>query len=290
MNVAAYALYDSRDKGRYMPLYGLLSGMLLWLLDAMVDVYVLQVPQSLVENLIFPPLFDVALRTGIIVLMVALGVVARRKLKRQESLQQELLEYKNRLEELIELRAEEVRNPSDSVNSEITVLKDRTRDLEEIASIDGLTRFYNRRKFGDLIDYELARKQRYHHSLSLILVDIDRFSEIAAVHGQATSEHVIRSVANRIRSRIRATDIPARWSEDEFAILIPETRQGDARRLAQKLVKSIDGTLIDNFGLVSVSCGVTEAQVHDNVELFTDRCVEAVRLAREGGGNQVEVL
>ncbi|MDZ7802556.1 GGDEF domain-containing protein [Thiohalophilus sp.] len=290
MNVAAYALYDSRDKGRYMPLYGLLSGMLLWLLDAMVDVYVLQVPQTLVENLIFPPLFDIALRSGIIVLMVALGVAARRKLKRQESLQQELLEYKNRLEELIELRAEEVRNPADSVNSEITVLKDRTRDLEEIASIDGLTRFYNRRKFGDLIDYELARQQRYHHSLSLILVDIDRFCEIAAVHGQATSEHVIRSVASRIHSRIRATDIPARWSEDEFAILIPETRQSDARRLAQKLVKAIDGTLIDNFGLVSISCGVTEAQAQDNVEQFTDRCVEAVRLAREGGGNRVEVL
>lgn len=290
MEVATYALYDPHSKGRYLPLYGLLCGMLLWLLDAMVDVYVLQVPQTLVENLIFPPLLEIALRIGIILMLVILGMVARRKLQRQAALQQELLEYKNRLEELIELRAEEVRNPSDSVNMEIGDLKGRTRDLEEIATVDNITRFYNRRKFGDLLDYEMARKQRYHHALSLILVDIDRFSEIAAVHGTATCEHIIRSVASRIRARIRNTDIPARWSEDEFAILAPETRQGQAERVARQLVEAIDGTLIDNFGLVTVSCGVTAARPQDNVEQLTDRGVEALRLAREGGGNRVEVL
>ena len=290
MEVAAYAVYDPRSKGRYLPLYGLLFGMLLWLLDAMVDVYVLGVPQTLLENLVFPPIYDVALRSGIILLMVILGMAARSKLKRQAALQQELLEYKNRLEELVDLRAEQIRDPADSVNMEIGDLKGRTRDLEDIATIDNVTRFYNRRKFSDMLDHELARQQRYHHALSLIMVDIDRFSEIASVHGEATSEHVIRSVANRIRTRIRTTDIPARWSEDVFAILLLESRQGDAVRLAQQLVEVVDGTLIDNFGLVTISCGVTEVRSREPAVQFTDRGSEALRLARESGGNKVEML
>jgi len=290
MDIAVYAVYDRGSKGRYLPLYGLLSGMLLWLLDAMVDVHILGVPQTLLENLIYPSTVEAALRMGIIIIMVILGISARNKLKKQESLQKELLEYKNRLEELIDLRAEEVRDPTDSVNSEITVLKDRTRDLEDIATRDGLTQLYNRRKFSDLLEQEIARANRYYHPMSLILVDIDRYSEIVSIHGTAMGEHVIRSVVSHVRRQTRGTDILARWSEDVFAILATETRQADTAKLAAKLMEIMDSTIIDNFGLISISCGITEYRRDDNVDNFTDRSVEALRLAREQGGSQFEVL
>jgi diguanylate cyclase (GGDEF)-like protein len=104
------------------------------------------------------------------------------------------------------------------------------------------------------------------------------------------SEHVIRSVVSHIRRQTRDTDILARWSEDVFAILATETRQADAAKLAAKLMEIMDHTVIDNFGLISISCGVTEYRRDDNVDNFTDRSVEALRLARERGGNRFEVL
>ncbi len=290
MDTTTYIVYDQNSKGRYLPLYGLLFGMLFWLLDALVNVHVLHVPQTLLENLVYPSLFEAVLRMAIILLMVALGISARGKIKQQEALQRELLDYKNRLEELIELRAEEVRDPTDSVNSEITVLKDRTRDLEDIATRDGLTQLYNRRKFSDILELELARANRYHHPLSLVLVDIDRYSEIVSLHGPALSEHVIRSVVINLRRQTRATDILARWAEDEFAILAVETGQADASILATKLMQMMDGTLIDNFGLINISCGVTEGRIEDTADELTGRAVEALRLAREQGGNGIEIL
>lgn len=290
MDTTTYVVYDGNSKGRYLPLYGLLFGMLFWFLDALVDVHVLKVPQTLLENLVYPSLFEAVLRTAIILLMVALGISARGKIRQQEALQKELLNYKNRLEELIELSAEEVRDPTDSVNTEITVLKDRTRDLEDIATRDGLTQLYNRRKFSDALELELARANRYHHPLSLILADIDRYSEIVSLHGPALSEHVIRSVVSNLRRQTRTTDILARWAEDEFAILAVETGQADASILATKLMQMMDDTLIDNFGLINISCGVTEGRVEDTADEFTDRAVEALRLAREQGGNGIAIL
>ncbi len=290
MDTTTYVIYDENSKGRHLPLYGLLFGMLFWFLDALVDVHVLQVPQTLLENLVYPSLFEAVLRTAIILLMVALGISARGKIRQQEALQRELLDYKNRLEELIELSAEEVRDPTDSVNTEITVLKDRTRDLEDIATRDGLTQLYNRRKFNDALELELARANRYHHPISLILADIDRYSEIVSMHGTAISEHVIRSVVSNLRRQTRATDILARWAEDEFAILAVETGQADASILATKLMQMMDDTLIDNFGLINISCGVTEGRIEDTADELTGRAVEALRLAREQGGNGIAIL
>src|SRR6185295_4484060 len=71
--------------------------------------------------------------------------------------------------------------------------------------------------------------------LSVLYVDIDGFKAVNDAHGHATGDQLLRAVAARLKSGIRASDVAARLGGDEFAILLVHTGLDAAPIVARKL-------------------------------------------------------
>jgi len=92
--------------------------------------------------------------------------------------------------------------------------------LDHLASHDNLTGLPNRRLFLDRLDQALARAKRQETQLALLFIDLDKFKAINDTHGHRAGDAVLQTVAQRLRTLLRETDMAARIGGDEFIILI----------------------------------------------------------------------
>ena len=81
-------------------------------------------------------------------------------------------------------------------------------EIEKMAVTDPLTGLYNYRYFYQRLGAELARCERYHHPLSVIMVDLDDFKKINDHCGHLFGDRVLRETAQAIRGNIRRYDEP----------------------------------------------------------------------------------
>jgi diguanylate cyclase (GGDEF)-like protein len=100
--------------------------------------------------------------------------------------------------------------------NDVTDLVMRAKQLDELATIDGLTGLYNRRHFDVLADGGWKRFQRYHRPLSRILIDIDRFKEINDRRRHEAGDVVLKKLATICMEGKRSADVVARLGGDEF--------------------------------------------------------------------------
>jgi len=111
--------------------------------------------------------------------------------------------------------------------------------LEKSASIDSLTNTYNRRKFLELSEQELLRARRYGTSLSLVMIDLDRFKDVNDTFGHAAGDDVLKQFSSVCKRNLRETDILGRFGGDEFVILLVETDAETARQTARRLGEKV---------------------------------------------------
>jgi diguanylate cyclase (GGDEF)-like protein len=112
--------------------------------------------------------------------------------------------------------------------------------LRELAYTDALTGVANRRCFDHRLNSEFLRSQRSSTSLSLIMIDVDRFKQYNEVYGHQAGDDCLRLIAAALRSRMRRTgDTLARYGGDEFACILPDTTAAGAFALALELEKRI---------------------------------------------------
>jgi diguanylate cyclase (GGDEF)-like protein len=103
---------------------------------------------------------------------------------------------------------------------------------------DALTGLANRRAYQERLAVEISRANRYGHSLSLCLLDLNGFKAVNDRLGHPAGDEVLRGVA-RLIDQSRVADDAFRIGGDQFAILMPETAPGDAQIAAQRLVAAI---------------------------------------------------
>ena len=130
--------------------------------------------------------------------------------------------------------------------------------LRSLSLIDGLTDLYNRRGFNDLGEQYLKLAVRSSRSVSLIYLDIDRFKTINDTLGHHVGDRALLCVADTLRDTFRRSDIVARMSGDEFAVLAFETSEENAQTLVQRLrdeINELNETTRERFQL-SVSIGL----------------------------------
>jgi diguanylate cyclase (GGDEF)-like protein len=144
----------------------------------------------------------------------------------------------------------------------VTARVNYSHEMEELATLDGMTGLYNRRHFFVTADGEWGRFQRYQRPLSLLMVDIDLFKTVNDSYGHDVGDRVIVQIADACRENKRTSDVIARVGGNEFALLLPETALDDAEVVAERLRQSIATREVPGNGRavnVTVSIGVAEA-------------------------------
>jgi diguanylate cyclase (GGDEF)-like protein len=108
-------------------------------------------------------------------------------------------------------------------------------ELRYLADHDSLTGLLDRRRFRAELDQYVSFTARYGGQGAVMIVDIDGLKAVNDAYGHHAGDHLIRRVATTLRERVRATDLVARLSGDEFAILMPQTDTAGALQLSEDL-------------------------------------------------------
>ena len=108
-------------------------------------------------------------------------------------------------------------------------------DARALADRDPLTGFYNHRYLHERFGEEVVRAQRSRSPLSVLMLDLDDFKLVNDTFGHLFGDRVLAWTSEVIRSTLRASDIPARYGGDEFAILLPDTGPDAAQVAAQRI-------------------------------------------------------
>ena len=169
------------------------------------------------------------------------------------------------------------------------LVTDRDRELERIATTDKLTGAYNRIKFDEIMEREIARFKRHNEPLSLIMFDIDNFKAINDTYGHSIGDNVLKKIAGITKETIRKIDYLVRWGGEEFMILSPKTNLEKAHSLAERLRKTIESYRFNKVGKVTGSFGVTEVKNDDTEDTFIKRVDALLYEAKIQGKNRVEV-
>lgn len=164
--------------------------------------------------------------------------------------------------------------------------------LYKLAITDSLTKLYIRRHFEYLLDNELRRSQRYKHSMTLLMMDIDNFKSINDTYGHQIGDEMLKHIAEVILNTVRKIDMPSRYGGEEFAVILPETHKENSKRIAERLRKKISNIIIRTKDKQEVSPTVSigiasyplDTEERSDVIGFADK---ALYFAKHSGKNCV---
>jgi diguanylate cyclase (GGDEF)-like protein len=162
-------------------------------------------------------------------------------------------------------------------------------DARKLADRDPLTGFFNHRFFHERLGEEVVRTQRARHPLSVLMLDLDDFKLVNDTFGHLFGDRVLTWTAELIRSTLRASDIPARYGGDEFAIILPETSEEEARSAAERILEAFrDHAFVgEQRGPVPIGLSIGVATYPTDSRYATDLIASAdralYRVKREGG-------
>ena len=163
------------------------------------------------------------------------------------------------------------------------------RELERLATVDGLTGLRNRRWLDDAFARQLARAARVDQPMSVLMIDIDRFKQLNDAHGHAFGDAVLRRVAQTLAGCLRPQDLAARYGGEEFAVLLPGLDPAAAMGVAERLRQAVqaDG---EASGLpITVSIGLAGRSGAQPLDALLRHADEALYRAKESGRNRTAV-
>ena len=171
-------------------------------------------------------------------------------------------------------------------------LEAANRQLRHLASHDALTGLPNRMLLDDRIAQAIAHSQRHSHEFAVLVIDLDRFKLINDSLGHRAGDELLREVAQRLKSAVRAVDTTARVGGDEFVVLLdgPLT-QAEAVEIGTRAIKVMEPSLrllgIDVH--ISASIGIAfYPRDGASVDTLLARADAAMYSAKERGRNNLQ--
>jgi diguanylate cyclase (GGDEF)-like protein len=146
---------------------------------------------------------------------------------------------------------------------------------------------------------EVDRAVRTGTPLAVALVDIDHFKVVNDTYGHLAGDHVLRALSDALRGHLRGYDLAGRFGGEEFILLLPQTREEDARAVAERLRTHVAGMAVPADGdpdcplLVRITISVGVAALDSGSRELTDLMAAAdaaLYYAKETGRNRTHVI
>ena len=122
---------------------------------------------------------------------------------------------------------------------DITARKRGEEQMRYQATHDALTGLANYREFSETLEREVRRAARSNHTFGVLLLDLDDLKRVNDRYGHLAGNRALRRIAEIIQEHCRATDVPARYGGDEFAVVLVDADSGMARNIAARIAAAV---------------------------------------------------
>ena len=175
-------------------------------------------------------------------------------------------------------------------------LKKQADLLRQQVNLDGLTEVYNRRALNVDLDNEIRRHARTNQPLGLALLDVEHFKLYNDFYGHLEGDSCLKRLARVLQSTTRrASERVYRYGGEEFAIILPNTNEGEIRQYGEFLCQKIrqqqwaHNMSPDTGNIVTVSIGVVSiTPSNETGDELLDRVDQALYHAKKSGRNQIK--
>lgn len=165
----------------------------------------------------------------------------------------------------------------------------RARSLLALMIRDSLTGLYNHTHTLYLLEQEIVKSQQKEQPLTFAMIDVDYFKKVNDTFGHPIGDRILRALSMFLKQRLRKSDHIGRYGGEEFAIIMPDTRESDARTVINDIRERF-AELTQNAGdrdfHVTFSCGVAHWQ-GEAASAFCERADQALYRAKAAGRNCV---
>lgn len=168
------------------------------------------------------------------------------------------------------------------------LLEQNEAQIRELMLTDSLTGLANRRHLNERMNQETERSQRYGHSLSVIICDIDHFKGVNDTFGHSAGDAVICRFARVIADNARSVDFAARFGGEEFVILLPETERKGAEVMAHRIRDAFKKVRVEGVDTaITASFGIATRYRDESGEQTLQRADKALYQSKREGRNRV---
>jgi diguanylate cyclase (GGDEF)-like protein/PAS domain S-box-containing protein len=195
-------------------------------------------------------------------------------------------------------RAQIIRNPSGravrmiGAMADITERKQAEERIQYLATHDGLTSLPNRVMFAQVLNLTIQNALRYKRNFAVLFIDLDRFKNINDTLGHEAGDQLLREIAERLITCLRASDVVARLGGDEFVVLVQETGETEqviavSRKILAAVMRPISISGQECWVTASIGICMYPADAQDEQTLMKNADI-AMYLAKEEGKNNFQ--
>ena len=186
----------------------------------------------------------------------------------------------------------EISDIVEALETTASALSERDAMLMELANHDNLTGLYNRRRFMEELNVELANIAVHEHRSALFFIDLDQFKYVNDTCGHHAGDRLIRKVADELTRSIRQEDIVARFGGDEFVILHCNTDEVSSREMAERILASMRRLAhVEDERVFHIHCSIGVTMI-DRAKANPDEIIAeadiACREAKSAGRNRMQ--
>lgn len=173
------------------------------------------------------------------------------------------------------------------------VTQDYRRRLEDQAQrmlLDPLTKVYNRTALTDRLELEYRRWIRSQHSLRVVMLDIDNFKAINDSFGYTAGDKALKIIARTIKKEVSDTDTVARFSGEEFVLILPEQDDDYCHQVIKNIqtqVSRLPFKFRDQQITITLCASSTQFKESDTPEEVLERLNKTLNKAKKLGSNQL---